>query len=65
MDNDQFERLDKRLDRIENKLDNHLDRLSASEESIRWIRGHIKMGAVFISSLFVAIIGFLLAKFGR
>lgn len=44
--------LDSRLDRIEGKIDQHLERISKAEESISWIKGHIKLGA----SLLVAVL---------
>lgn len=45
--------LDSRLDKIEDKLDNHLERIATAETSIEWIRGHIK----FMVSLSVALAG--------
>ena len=33
----------RKLDRMEQKLDNHLDRISKSEEAIVWIKGHIRI----------------------
>lgn len=47
------EHVDARLDRIESKLDNHLERLSAAETSIEWMKGHIKT----VVSLGIALIG--------
>jgi hypothetical protein len=35
--------IDNRLDRLEDKLDNHLERISKAEASIDWIRGHVKI----------------------
>lgn len=53
--------LDGRLDKIEDsvryldqKLDNHLERISKAEASIEWIRGHLK---VSVSILIAALIG--------
>lgn len=43
--------LDKRFDRIEQKLDNHLERISKAEESIIWMKGHLKIATTFILSL--------------
>ena len=36
--------LEDRLQRIEEKQDTHVDRISASETSIKWIQGYIKLG---------------------
>lgn len=44
--------VDSRFDRVENKIDNHLERLSKAEESIIWIRGHLKIS----TSLFMAVV---------
>jgi hypothetical protein len=38
--------LDARLDRIEGKLDSHLDRISKSEEAIVWLKGHVRLATV-------------------
>jgi len=49
---DIIERMDARLDRIEQKLDNHLERVSKAETSIQWLQGHVKIATtVFISAL--------------
>lgn len=53
---DKLDKIDARLDRIETKLDNHLERVSRAEESIRWLQGHVK----FTVSAAVAAIGALL-----
>lgn len=47
--------LDRRLDRIEGKLDTHLDRISAAETNIDWLRGHAKVTV----SLAIALAGSL------
>jgi hypothetical protein len=46
--------LDGRLDKLEGKLDNHLERISRAETSIEWIRGHLKIS---ISILVAALTG--------
>lgn len=45
--------LDSRLSRIEDKLDNHLDRVSKAElevastkKDIEWMRGHLRVASV-------------------
>jgi hypothetical protein len=52
---DRFDRVDSRLSRVEDKLDNHLARLSAAEASIEWLRGHAKLSITII----LAVGGFL------
>jgi len=49
--NDLKEHLDKRFDRIENKIDNHLERISKAEESLIWMKGHLKVATTFIVTL--------------
>lgn len=45
------EHLDKRLDRIEDKIDNHLERISKAEEAIMWMRGHLKIATTFFLTI--------------
>lgn len=56
---DRFDRVDARLSRVEDKLDDHLQRLSTAEASIEWLRGHAKLmvtvilaAAGFLTSLY-------------
>jgi tetrahydromethanopterin S-methyltransferase subunit G len=43
-------RIENKLDKIETKLDNHLERLSKAETSLEFVRGHLKIStAIFIS----------------
>ena len=43
--------VDGRFDRLEDKLDNHLERLTRAEEAIVWMRGHLKISTTFILTL--------------
>lgn len=52
--NDLREHLDGRLDKIEDKLNNHLERISKSETSIEWLKGHLKLS---LSLLLAALSG--------
>jgi hypothetical protein len=45
---DRFDRVDERLSRVEDKLDDHLARLSAAEASIEWLKGHAKLTVTII-----------------
>lgn len=50
--NDLKEHLDSRLDKIEGKLDNHLERISKAETSIEWLRGHASISlTIMIAAL--------------
>jgi hypothetical protein len=53
---DILDKIDARLDRIETKLDDHLERVSRAEESIRWLQGHVK----FTVSVAITLVGGLL-----
>jgi len=46
--------LDSRFDRLEDKVDNHLERISKAESSIEWIRGQVNL----ITALVLAVAGF-------
>lgn len=58
---DLHKHLDTRFDRIEEKLDNHLERLSKAEVTIEWLRGHSKIYITII----LATVGFLLTQLFR
>jgi hypothetical protein len=45
----------RQLDRIERKLDQHIDRISATEESMRWVKGSIKLSITVL----IAAVGWL------
>lgn len=47
--------LGSRLDRIETKLDDHLQRVTKAESDIGWLRGHVKI----TTTVFLAVIGAL------
>lgn len=42
--NELAERLEKRLDKIEDKLDKHLETVSVNKADINWLRGSLKIG---------------------
>ena len=52
---ERFDRLDHKIDKMDEKLDLHLERLTRAEESIVFIKGHLK----FSLSLAIAIVGSL------
>lgn len=47
--------IDTRFDRLEEKVDNHLERISKSEATIEWMKGHLQTGII----IFLAVCGFL------
>ncbi len=50
--NDLKEHLDDRFDKMESKLDNHLERISKAEASIDWLKGNAKiLVTVLLSAL--------------
>lgn len=51
-----FSRIEARLDRIEHKLDSHLDRVSKNEADIVWIKGHVKIVTVLAVAVLSAIV---------
>lgn len=54
--NPDLRKIDARLDRIEQKLDSHLDRVSKNEADISWIKGHVKI----VTTLAIAVLGTIL-----
>jgi len=54
----QLERVEARLDRIESKLDIHLERVSKAESNIAWLKGHVQIA----TTVFISTVGFLLVK---
>ena len=37
-----------RFDRVEDKLDSHLDRIAKNEAGLEWIKGHLKISLTFL-----------------
>ena len=56
---DRFDKVDQKLDIIDNKLDDHLQRLTAAETAILFIKGHLKISL----SVAIAIIGTLVVAY--
>lgn len=54
---DRFDRLEGKLDTIDNKLDDHLARLSVAETSIEFIKGHLKITLTFALAVITALLG--------
>lgn len=51
--------IDGRLDKIENKLDGHLDRISTAETHVSWLKGH----AHIVTTIIIAAAGFFAVAF--
>lgn len=51
------EHLDNRIDRLETKLDDHLDRISKAEESIHWLKGHVKISISVLLAFITGLVG--------
>lgn len=43
--------IDKRLDKIEDKLDKHLEIVATNKADIAWLRGSVRLISTFIISL--------------
>jgi hypothetical protein len=54
---EEFERLHARFDKLEDKIDGHLERLTRAEEAILWIRGHLNTS----TAVFLAVVGSIAA----
>lgn len=51
--------MDARFDRVESKLDKHLEQISTNTEAIGWIKGHVKLSMTMI----ITIIGVALTAY--
>lgn len=56
MDDRQLIRIEDRLIRVEEKLDNHLERVSKLEEAMSFVKGHINI----VTAVGIAVVGTLL-----
>lgn len=53
------EHMDARFDRVEEKVDNHMGRLSRTEADITWLKGHVQ----WVITILVAVAGFFATAF--
>jgi hypothetical protein len=51
-----LKRIEGKIDGIGNKIDSHLERISILEESVRWLKGHVK----FSLTIAISVVGILL-----
>lgn len=49
--------MDNRFDRLEGKVDSHLDRIAQSETDISWLKGHVK----FTTAVGLSVVGTVVA----
>lgn len=56
---EEFNRLHSRFDKVEEKLDSHLDRLSRAEEAIQWLKGHVNL----VTAVGLALVGTLITLY--
>ena len=54
---DQFGLKSVKLDSHDEKLSNHLERLSKAEEAISWLRGHVKL----VVTIGISVVGALMS----
>ncbi len=48
MDNEQLQHLDRRFDKLEEKLDKHLERISKAEVEVNWLKTASKYLAIVV-----------------
>lgn len=53
----QLDRIENTLSKMDEKLDNHLERIAVAESHIAWLRGHARMSI----TIFLAVVGVITA----
>lgn len=51
-----FDKVHTKLDTIDVKLDDHLERISKTEADIHWLKGHVKIVTTLVITLFVGLV---------
>ena len=54
-----FDRIHGKLESIEDKLDDHLERLSKAENSIEWLKMHLKGMTTIGLTIILSLLGYL------
>ena len=49
------DRLEKRLDKIESKLDRHLVQVSTNEADLNWVKGYIRISTTMLTAMVVSV----------
>jgi hypothetical protein len=52
----QLDRVEQKIDKVTEKLDGHLERISKAETSIMWIQGHLKLTTTIVITIVSAIV---------
>lgn len=56
---EEFNKLHARFDKLDDKIDNHLERISKAEEAIEWLRGHVKITTAIVLAVIGAVITYI------
>lgn len=54
-----LDKLDSKLERMEDKQDKHLERITAAEVSINWLRGSVKVGVTVLLAVVTGLINLI------
>lgn len=54
--------IDDRMDKLESKLDSHLQRITKVETEVNWLRGSIKFGLTAIITIAGSIISWFITR---
>lgn len=65
MSHQDFDRIHTKLDSIEVKLDDHLERLSKAENSIEWLKTHLKGISTIGLTIIISALGYVAKLFLR
>ncbi len=60
----QIDRIENKLDVIDVKLDDHLERLSKAEESIEFLKGHVKITITLGIAILGSALTYIINTFG-
>lgn len=55
-----LDRIEQKVDRIDQNLTSHLGRISVLEESVNWLKGHVKITITVAVSITMTVLGILL-----
>ena len=56
--------IDNRFDKLDDKLTSHLDRISKTEESIIWLKGHVKISTTLLITIIGVVVSYILTLQG-
>lgn len=61
--NELAQRLERRLDRIEEKLDSHLTSMSTNKADIQWVKGYIRLSLSTMVAIIAGVITTMIRVF--